>query len=74
RALNAYDQPIIETPNQGDVDWRLAFIENAAALQSEDGSWSGNEKWREDDPVMVTAYMMIALHEVLEDLEQFPAE
>ncbi len=73
RALNAYDQPVIDTP-QGKVDWRLALIEKLGELQNEDGSWTGNRRWMEDDPVLVTSYVVIALENALEDLRQHPPE
>ena len=71
RALNAYDQPVLLTP-QGPVDWRVAFIEGMSQLQRPDGSFSGNERWLENDPVLVTSYVVIALENALEDLRQHP--
>ncbi len=73
RALNAFDQPILETAG-GAVDWRLQFIEKMAELQKPDGSWSGNPRWQEDDPTLVTSYVVLALQEVMEDLEEHPAK
>ena len=73
RALDAYDKPVLETPD-GPVDWRLALVDELAALQNEDGSWTGDARWREADPVLVTAYVTTALEAAIEDLEQFPPE
>jgi len=73
RALDAYDQPILDTPS-GKVDWRLALIEKMGQLQKEDGSWSGNAKWQENDPTLVTSYIVIALETAMKDLKEHPAE
>ena len=72
RALDAYDQPVLNTP-QGEVDWRIALIDELAARQNDDGSWAGEARWRESDPTMVTAYVVIALHAAMKDLEEHPA-
>lgn len=72
RALNAYDEPIIIDPQGNRHDWRVEFINKMASLQKPDGSWAGEKKWMEDNPVLVTAYVTIALQEALEDLKQHP--
>lgn len=71
RALDAYDQPILQTP-AGEVDWRVALIDKLAELQNDDGSWQGEAKWRESDPTMVTSYVVIALNAALKDLQEHP--
>ncbi|MEM7807068.1 MAG: prenyltransferase/squalene oxidase repeat-containing protein [Planctomycetota bacterium] len=73
RSLDAYDQPVLDTID-GPVDWRLALIDALAQRQNADGSWSGNPKWRENDPTMVTAYSVIALNAALKDLAENPPE
>jgi squalene-hopene/tetraprenyl-beta-curcumene cyclase len=74
KALNAYDQPIIRTPDGKEHDWRLELIEKLASLQKEDGSWVGEKRWMESNPVLVTAYAVSALQEAKEDLKQHPPE
>lgn len=74
RALNAYDQPIITTPEGTRHDWRVELIEKLSSLQKPDGSWSGDKRWMEDNPVLVTSYAVTALHEALADLKEHPAE
>jgi squalene-hopene/tetraprenyl-beta-curcumene cyclase len=74
RALNAYDEPIIVTPNGTRHDWRVELLEKLLSLQKEDGSWSGDKRWMEDNPVLVTAYAVTALHEALADLKEHPVE
>jgi squalene-hopene/tetraprenyl-beta-curcumene cyclase len=73
RALDAYDQPVLDTLD-GPVDWRVALIEKLDEIQAEDGSWAGVSKWREDDPVMVTAYAVNALNHAIKDLREHPPE
>ena len=70
KALNAYDQPTITDPQGKTHDWRVEFVDKVASLQKDDGSWVGEKKWMEDNPVLVTAYTVIALQETLEDLRQ----
>ena len=72
RAMDAYDQPTL-TSNGRQIDWRTALVDKLAALQKPDGSWVGEARFRENDPVLVTAYSVIALENVLTDLEQHPA-
>jgi squalene-hopene/tetraprenyl-beta-curcumene cyclase len=73
RALNAYGQPVIVDPPGGKHDWRIALIQKIAALQRPDGSFIGQRKWMEDNPVLVTAYTVIALEQAKQDLKQHPA-
>ena len=61
-------------PPLGPVDWRIAFIDKRSQLQRPDGSFTGNERWLENDPVLVTSYVVIALENALEDLRQHPAQ
>ncbi|MGB7159523.1 MAG: prenyltransferase/squalene oxidase repeat-containing protein [Tepidisphaeraceae bacterium] len=72
RALNAYDQPTLSDPTGKLHDWRIELIAKLASLQQEDGSWAGDKRWMEDNPVLVTSYAVLALQEALEDLNQHP--
>ena len=72
RALDAYDQPAVPGGG-GRVDWRVALVDKLADLQKPDGSWVGEARFRENDPVLVTAYGVIALENVLNDLDEHPA-
>ena len=73
RALNAYDEPVVEDAKGGKHDWRVELIDKLASLQREDGSWVGDKRWMESNPVLVTAYAVLALQEAQEDLKQHPA-
>lgn len=68
RALTAYGEPTI-----ADVDWRVALIDKLASLQKDDGSWVGEKKWMEANPVLVTAYAVQALQAARDDLRRQPA-
>jgi squalene-hopene/tetraprenyl-beta-curcumene cyclase len=72
RALSAYGQPAIVDPLGAKHDWRIALITKIAALQRPDGSFVGERKWMEDNPVLVTAYTVIALEQAKRDLKENP--
>ena len=74
RALNAYDEPTITDPQGRRHDWRAELVDKLAAVQKQDGSFAGEKRWMEDNPVLVTAYTVIALAETLEDLKQHPVK
>ncbi len=47
-------------------DWREGLIDTLADLQSEDGSFTPvHDRWMEADPVLITAYSLIALQTAL---------
>jgi squalene-hopene/tetraprenyl-beta-curcumene cyclase len=72
RALNAYDQPVMTDPQGRQHDWRIELIDKLAGLQQPDGSWIGDKRWMEDNPVLTTAYVVLALQEAQSDLKQHP--
>jgi squalene-hopene/tetraprenyl-beta-curcumene cyclase len=74
RALNAYDQPIITDAQGNQHDWRVELIDQLAKLQKPDGSFLGEKKEMEDNPILVTAYSVLALEEALKDLKEHPAK
>jgi squalene-hopene/tetraprenyl-beta-curcumene cyclase len=62
KALSTYGQRIIETTDGKKHDWPMELSERILSLQKKDGSWvNENGRWYEDDPVLVTAYMIRAL-------------
>jgi len=69
RALAALNEPTVGLiKGEGMVtdqrDWRKDLIDRLAALQSEDGSFKSlDDRWMENDPVLITAYALIALRE-----------
>jgi squalene-hopene/tetraprenyl-beta-curcumene cyclase len=73
-ALSAYGQPVIVDPQGKGHDWRVALIDKLSALQRPDGSFIGQRKWMEDNPVLVTAYCVITLESAKKDLAGRPAQ
>lgn len=69
RALNAYDSPTLKLADGTSVDWRTELVDKLASLQKEDGSWSGEKRWMEGDPILVTAYAIQALQEARDDVK-----
>lgn len=74
RALNVYDQPTITDAKGQTHDWRVDLTDKLATLQKPDGSWAGEKKWFEDNGVLTTAYAVLALQEIQQDLKQHPAK
>jgi squalene-hopene/tetraprenyl-beta-curcumene cyclase len=66
RALAAWGLPTVETIGEGGAaeerDWANDLIDQLESMQSADGSFkSVDERWMEDNPVLITAYSLIAL-------------
>lgn len=74
RTLHAYGEPLLTTSESTKIDWRQALIDKAEKLQKEDGSFSGSKAEMEDNPILVTSYVMLALQEAQKDLKDHPAK
>jgi squalene-hopene/tetraprenyl-beta-curcumene cyclase len=64
RALDAWGKPVVPVTgaNAGERDWANDLIDRLATLQNEDGSFkSVDDRWMESNPVLITAYAVIAL-------------
>jgi len=72
RSLIAYGQPVIVDPQGKHHDWRVALIDKLATLQRPDGSFIGQRKWMEDNPVLVTSYSVMVLEGAKKDLAAKP--
>ena len=67
RALDADGVTYITTPRGAKHDWANDLIAKLAELQRDDGSWVNTaDRWMEDNPVLVTAYSVIALQHALD--------
>lgn len=72
RALDAWGEPTIKTLNADESagperDWANDLVDQLARLQREDGSWTNEtDRWMEGDPVLVTAYAVIALRHAID--------
>ncbi len=66
RALEAWDEPTLDTDSEGRVDWANNLIDAVVSRQRPDGSWSNDaDRWMEGDPNLVTAYALLALQAAL---------
>lgn len=73
KTLNAYDEPTIIDGKGVKHDWRLEIINKITSTQKPDGSWVGDKRWMEDNAILVTSYMVMALQEAQQDLKEHPA-
>jgi squalene-hopene/tetraprenyl-beta-curcumene cyclase len=70
RALAANGEPTLTIKGGKTVDWRIALIEKVATLQQADGSWAGQKRWMESNPMLDTSYVVQALVEARNDLQK----
>lgn len=66
RALSAYGQDLVPRGDAQPVNWRVAVAEKVISLQKVDpktgGYWANdNNRFWENDPVLVTSYSLLAL-------------
>ncbi len=66
RALAAWGLPTVETIGEGGAaeqrDWANDLIDQLKTMQNADGSFrSVDERWMENNPVLITAYSLVAL-------------
>ncbi len=69
RAMRVYGEPIITDAQGVRHDWRVELVVKLASLQREDGSWAGDKRWMEDNPVLTTSYALSALSDSVASLE-----
>jgi len=64
RALRAWGQPVIKDKSGAEHNWRHELIDALKDRVRPDGSWLNEaDRWNEGDPVLVTAYAVLALQE-----------
>ena len=73
RALNEYDQTAITDPQGKKHDWRVELIDKLASLQKPDGSFAGETRWFEGNPILATSYVAMAIEDISKDLKEHPA-
>lgn len=73
-ALHAYGEPIITDPKGVKHDWRVELTAKLASLQLQDGTWIGDKSWMENNPILATAYGVLALEIVQQDLAEKPVK
>ncbi len=68
KALRAWGEPLITDADGVSHNWRHELIDALAGRVRDDGSWLNEaDRWYEGDPVLVTAYAVLALQEALAD-------
>lgn len=65
RALRAAGEDTIVDSSGAPHDWRAELVKKLASLQKPDGSWSGERRWMEDNPILTTSYVLLVLEEVI---------
>ena len=65
KALSVAGVPMLKTKS-GNVDWRDTLGRKLISIQATDGSWknTASSRWMEGDPVLVTAYTVLALEQI----------
>ena len=62
KTLDAVGKPEILDKDGNPHDWRQELVETLAKQQQDNGSWlNKNERWLENDPNLVTGYVLMAL-------------
>jgi len=62
RALSAARVDVIQSPALGDIHWKADLTRQLHGLQHPDGYWvNPNGRFMENDPILVTAYSLLAL-------------
>jgi squalene-hopene/tetraprenyl-beta-curcumene cyclase len=65
KSLSAYGDEIITDQSGTDYAWRYELADQLLKIQSPEGFWvNENGRWWENNPVLVTAYSILALEEI----------
>jgi len=65
KALTAANVNTLTTADGKEIDWRKELAGRVLSNQRGDGSWvNENGRWMESNPVLVTAYMVLALQQI----------
>lgn len=63
KALAITGTKTLVTPDGRNIDWKEQLALKLMSAQKQDGSWinSASNRWMEDNPILVTAYSLLAL-------------
>jgi len=65
KSLSAYGSEVITDQSGADRAWRHELADQLLKIQSPEGFWvNENGRWWENNPVLVTAYSILALEEI----------
>jgi len=65
KALSVANLSTLKLENGTEADWKKDLGDKLLSLQKADGSWvNTNGKWMESNPVLVTAYTVLALEQI----------
>jgi squalene-hopene/tetraprenyl-beta-curcumene cyclase len=65
KALSTYGEPAVVDSKGTSHDWRKELTEKLAAEQRPDGSFIGDRRWMEDNPVIATVLATLALEDAM---------
>lgn len=66
KALNAYGAEVIMGSTGQDYKWREELASQLVKIQNEEGWWQNeNNRWWENNKVLVTAYCLLSLEEIM---------
>ncbi|GHC01401.1 prenyltransferase/squalene oxidase repeat-containing protein [Cerasicoccus arenae] len=67
--LDAAHIKMLDVANRGEINWREELVVHLLEIQEKDGSWQNkNGRWMEQDPNLVTAYVLLSLNKIYPDL------
>lgn len=73
KALSAANIDKLKLADGKEVDWRSDLANALLTRQREDGSWANaNGRWMESNPVLVTAYSVMALEQLYYSIHEQP--
>lgn len=71
KALNAAGIDKLKLADGKEADWRKDLASKLLSTQRENGSWvNDNGRWMESNPVLVTAYTVMALEEIYHSIPE----
>jgi squalene-hopene/tetraprenyl-beta-curcumene cyclase len=69
KALSAANVNMLKLEDGREVDWRNELAGKLLSAQRENGSWvNDNGRWMESNPVLVTAYTVLALAQIYDSI------
>ena len=72
RALAAYGEPIVIDAQGNKHDWRAELTAKLLSMQRPDGSWAGEARWMESNPMLATSMAVLCLEQAKADQQAHP--